>query len=183
VPEASSSPTPRVVALTGVPGTGKTAAAAHLDDDLPVVAARELAERADAVEGRDEERDADVVDHARLAERAREVLPDGPVLVEGVLAHHADPDGVVLLRCHPDELRARLEGRDWPPQKVDENVMAETLDALVPEVDADPAWEIDTTDRTAEDVADEVRRLLDGEAEAPPPGTVDWTDTLVGEPA
>lgn len=172
-----------MVALTGVPGTGKTTVARHLADAFTVVEARRLAEEAGAVEGRDEARDADVVDHERLRQSAREHLPEGRVLVEGVLAHHCDPDAVVLLRCHPDPLRERLAARDWPQAKVDENVMAETLDALVPEIHVELAWELDTTDRDPQAVAEAVRALVDGAREGPPLGTADWTDTLTEGPA
>lgn len=175
-----------VVALTGVPGTGKTTVARELDPRLSTVQARALAERVDAIEGRDEARGADVVDHERLAARAREALPQGPVLVEGVLAHHCDPDVVVVLRCDPDVLEQRLASRDWPAAKVEENVMAETLDAIAAEVHIEPAWEIDTTAREPAETAAIVEALADGEPApegADPLGTADWTDRLVGDPA
>ncbi len=176
----------QLLALTGVPGTGKTTVADLLDERFTVVQARELADSVGAVEGRDEARGVDVVDHERLQVGAREALPDGRVLVEGVLAHHCDPDGVVLLRCDPDVLRERLEARGWPPGKVDENVMAETLDAIAAEVETEPAWEIDTTARDPAEVAAIVEALADGEPApegADPIGTADWTDRLVGGPA
>lgn len=176
----------RVLALTGVPGTGKTAVAEALDERFTVVQARDLAERVDAIEGHDEARGADVVDHERLQAKAREALPDGRVLVEGVLAHHCDPDAVVVLRCDPEVLRERLASRDWPAEKVDENVMAETLDAIVAEVATEPAWEIDTTETQPEEVAAIVEALAEGETSpegADPVGTADWTDRLVGGPA
>lgn len=171
----------RVLALTGVPGTGKTAIAHELADDVTVLPANDLAAEVDAIEGTDATRSAEVVDEARLAERARDALPGGRVLVEGHLAHHCDPDGVVLLRCHPDELRERLAERDWPPAKIDENAMAETLDALVPEIEP-PARELVTTDRTVDEAAAIVRSVLEeGSLDVDglqPLGTADWTDTL-----
>lgn len=174
----------RVIALTGVPGTGKTTIASHLDD-VEVVDANDLARQVDALEGQDEQRGVAVVDEARLAERAREALPDGPVVVEGHLAHHCDPDIVILLRCHPDELERRLQERGWSRAKVDENVMAETLDALVPEIHVEPAREVDTTDVEPAALADRIKGLFTGDPLnqdwLQPLGTADWTPTLVGE--
>lgn len=174
----------RVIALTGVPGTGKTTVAEHLAERYTVLQAREVARRADAIEGSDLERGAEIIDEQRLDERARSVLPDEDVIVEGVLAHHCDPDAVILLRCHPTELGRRLAQRDWSQDKVEENVMAETLDALVLEITTQPAWEIDTTQTDPATVSEHIVALLQDE---PLPGdavqaigTADWTDTLLG---
>lgn len=172
-----------VIALTGVPGTGKTTVAEHLDDVLTVVSANELADRVDAIAGYDEEREATIVDEKALRERAREGLPDEEILVEGALSHHCDPAVVLVLRCHPDHLRERLADRGWTNAKIEENVMAETLDAIPQDVHAEDAWEIDTTDRTPSEIAQRIQAYLDGrpaEDIFDPLGTADWTGTLEG---
>lgn len=174
-----------VLALTGVPGTGKTTAAEQLPDRVLVVDARELAHEVGAVTGRDDERESEIADETVLAERARDHLPEGDVVVEGVLAHHCHPDRVVVLRCHPDELRRRLAQRGWPEHKIEENVMAETLDAIVAEVATEPAWELDTTELSPEAVAEHIVGLFTDEdldsGKVGPLGGVDWTDTLMDE--
>jgi len=175
----------RIVALTGVPGTGKTTIASALPDGITVVDARSVARELDAIEGEDARRGAQIVDESRLAEQAREVLPvDGPTLVEGVLAHHCAPHAVILLRCHPTELGRRLAKRDWDEAKLEENVMAETLDALVPEIVADRAREVDTTDADVAEIANRIAGLFTGKdlnADWNDPlGTADWSDTLLG---
>lgn len=172
-----------VIALTGVPGTGKTTVAEHLADVLTVVSANELADRVDAVAGYDQERRATIVDEEALRERSRGALPEDDTLVEGALAHHCDPNVVLVLRCHPDHLRDRLAGRGWTEAKVEENVMAETLDAILQEVHVEDAWEIDTTDRTPTEIAQLIEAYLDGrpaEDVFDPLGTADWTETLGG---
>lgn len=175
---------PRIVALTGTPGTGKTTIAQELSSRVTVVEAGRLATELDAIAERDHERGSDVVDEEILEQHARARLPaEGPVLVEGVLAHYCDPDAVVVLRCHPTVLRKRLSDRGWPPAKIDENVLAETLDAIVAELDDQPAWELDTTTLTPEEAAARIVGLFIDEALDPstlqPVGTVDWTSTLM----
>jgi adenylate kinase len=170
----------RVIALTGVPGTGKTTLADHVDD-VSVLGANDLAREVDALGGHDDDRQAEIVDEAALAEGATDAYPEGPVLVEGHLAHHCPADLVVLLRCHPDELRDRLATKGWSEAKIEENAMAETLDALVPEIEQRPAGELDTTDTEPARLAQTIEALFeDGGPEAvlDPLGTTDWTPTL-----
>ncbi len=175
-------PPPDVIALTGTPGTGKTTISEHLEPPITVTSANRLAEETSATSGTDEERDARIVDEVKLHDHARDHLPSPPVLIEGHLAHHCSPDAVILLRCHPDELKRRLSARGWPPAKIDENVMAETLDALVPEIETHPAWEVDTTNTKPTIVRDGIKSLFDGTLHEilEPLGTADWTGTLTG---
>lgn len=97
------------MALTGTPGTGKTTVAELVDADLDVVHLNDLVEEADLHVGRDDERGSLVADleaiEAHLADR-------DDVLVESHLSHHLRVDRVVVLRCHPRELRERLMARD-----------------------------------------------------------------------
>ncbi|MDX1611579.1 MAG: adenylate kinase family protein [Candidatus Thermoplasmatota archaeon] len=171
-------------ALTGVPGTGKTTVAALLAETFEVLEANELAEELGAIVGEDEERGASIVDEDVLSTEAPHALDGRQVLVEGGLAHFFAPDAVVVLRCHPDALRERLNARDWPEAKVEENVMAETLDAITSEVAAEVAWEIDTTETPPEEVARLTAALFKGETVTHPAvhplGGVDWTATLMG---
>lgn len=178
----------RVLALTGTPGTGKTTIADHLSERFTVVAANDLAEEVDAIAGRDDQRAAHIVDEGLLHDRARDALAQRAaeeIVVEGGLAHHCDPDLVVVLRCHPDQLRERLAPREWPLEKVEENVMAEILDVISTEVDTEPAWELDTTDLGPGDGASYIAALFKGEdvshPDLHPLGGVDWSHTLMGE--
>lgn len=178
----------RVLALTGTPGTGKTTIADHLAETFTVVGANDLAEEVDAIAGRDDQRAADIVDEGLLHDRARDALAQREVdhvVVEGGLAHHCSPDLVVVLRCHPDQLRERLAPREWPLAKVEENVMAEILDVISTEVDTEPAWELDTTDLGPQDGASHIAALFNGEdvdhPDLHPLGGVDWSHTLMGE--
>lgn len=166
------------VAVTGTPGTGKTTAVDLVQTKLEVVHLNDLVRRDGLTEGHDEDRDTLVVDVDAVRERlaGREDL-----LVESHVAHHLDADRVIVLRCHPDELRERLEERGEPEAKVTENAESEALDLVLSEAvrrhGTDGVYEIDTTDRSPESVAADVEAVLAGER-VPDQGTVDFSDAL-----
>jgi adenylate kinase len=166
------------VVVTGTPGTGKTSAVEALETDLEVVHLNELIEEADLWNERDEERDSLVADLDAVAERLadRENL-----LVESHLAHHLDADRVVVLRCHPEELERRLVERGESEAKAVENAESEALDVILSEAvgthGVENVYEIETTDRTPEGVAEEMRAVIAGERE-PSAGEVDYLDYL-----
>ena len=167
------------VALTGTPGTGKTSAAAELS--VPVVALGEVIEREGFWTERDDERDSLVADLGALSDWLASEAPEGDHVVESHLAHLLPADRVVVLRCRPDALHARLVERGVPEAKAAENAESEALDVVLSEaVDAvgiEHVYEVDTTDHTPAAVAAVVERVLAGERE-PSAGTVDFTDYL-----
>ncbi|HEX2021376.1 MAG TPA: adenylate kinase family protein [Candidatus Thermoplasmatota archaeon] len=159
------------VALTGVPGTGKTSVAERLKArGVRVVHLNDFARDAGLLSERDEARGSYLVDVDDLADRLNEALAAEArdVVVEGHFAHEMDVDAVVLLRCDPRVLVERLRGRGWSEAKVRENVEAEALDVLAQEVldGGLPAAEIDASARSVDEVAAEVARIV----ETPPQG-------------
>lgn len=166
------------VAVTGTPGTGKTTAVDLVETDLGVVHLNDLVRADGLTTGRDEERDSLVVDLDAVGER----LADRPdLLVESHVAHHLDVDSVVVLRCHPDELRERLAERGEPESKVAENAESEALDVVLSEAvqrhGSNAVHEIDTTDRSPDAVARDIEAVVAGERD-PGQGAVDFTDEL-----
>jgi len=169
------------LALTGTPGTGKTTVADRLDDggDRAVVHLNGAIREAGLWSERDDERDSLVADPDAVADWLAANAPDAPhVIVESHLAHLFEADRAVVLRCHPDELAARLEGREGTaPGEIRENAESEALDVILSEAverfGADRVHEIDTTGRDAGAVADGVRAVLRGERD-PGVGEVDF---------
>lgn len=155
------------VALTGVPGTGKSTLAAALAERHGWVAVglNEFARGHALLKEKDEARGSYVVDTRRLARALdKEYATALPaLLVEGHFAHEIEADLVVLLRCDPLVLVERLRARGWSEEKVRENVEAEALDVLAQEVleqEVD-ACELDVTRMGVEEAADAVQRIAE----------------------
>ena len=134
-----------MIGITGTPGTGKTTVADELRARGHGVLAL-TSTVAPYILGKDDERDTEVIDEERWA---REFIAiDG--FVEGHLAHLLPCDRIIVLRCRPDVLAARLRERGYPEAKVTENVEAEALDVILIETLEDyqdeQVLEIDTTD-------------------------------------
>jgi adenylate kinase len=166
------------VVVTGTPGTGKTTATEHVETDLDVVHLNDLIREEGLDEGEDPERGSLIADIDALQER---LADRDDVLIESHLAHHLDADRVVVLRCHPRELRERLLDRGEDGAKAAENAEAEALDVILSEaVNAhgiENVYEIDTTDRSPEAVAEDIEAVIDGDRE-PSAGEVDFIDYL-----
>ena len=172
---------PTRLAVTGTPGTGKTTATEQLaaDIDAEIIHLNDAIREFDLYSERDADRDSLVTD----LDAVRDHLGEWTGILESHLAHHVDADRVVVLRCEPSVLEARLLERGDPAEKARENAESEALDVVLSEaVDRhgpDAVYEIDTTDRAPEWVASEIRAIRRGDRE-PTAGTVDFTGYLVG---
>lgn len=165
-----------MIALTGTPGTGKTAVAEELKKrGYKVVSVVEFARIHNCILDEDEE--GVVVDVERLAK----FRFDG--IVEGHLSHLISPDLVIVLRCNPLVLRERLAGRGWDEEKIMENVEAELLDVILVEAlgECKNVYEIDTTHMSVVEVAGIVEEIVAGEKEKYEPGKIDWLSELEDE--
>jgi adenylate kinase len=159
--------------ITGTPGTGKS----MVGDEL-ARRGHTVIHLIDTVHpyiiGDDEERDTQIIDVDRWAE---EFVPvDG--FVEGHFAHRLSCDRIVVLRCRPDELKARLTKRKYRTKKIRENVEAEALDVcLIETVEMHPAshiLELDTTGHDPSHSVDRIEQFVKGEIPALF-GTIDWS--------
>ena len=119
------------IALTGVPGTGKTAIADALKKKgFEVIYLNELVERKKLWSKLDEF-GSRIVDVRRLEREANRVLGGKrKCVVEGHLAceMRLKCDFAVVCRTDPDVLEGRLKRRGYPERKMNENIMCELLD-------------------------------------------------------
>ena len=112
----------RSIGVIGTPGCGKTTLCQNLN--LPVLSLRDIAEEnqcLDEIES-DGAAQMDVELLAELWHRAEELT-----LIDGHLAHHVPVDALIVVRCHPDELRKRLSQRGYSAEKIQANVEVEML--------------------------------------------------------
>ena len=164
--------------MTGTPGTGKTTATERLATDLDVIHLNDVIKSEGFSTDRDEERGSLVADMDALAAW---LADRDDTVVESHLAHNFDADRVVVLRAHPDTVVERLRERGDDDSKAYENAESEALDVILSETvqrhGRDAVYEIDTTDRDPDAVADDIAAVVAGERE-PSAGTVDYVDWL-----
>ncbi|AXR77774.1 adenylate kinase family protein [Natrarchaeobaculum sulfurireducens] len=177
------------VAVTGTPGTGKTTATELLESRLAdkdadsepaleVIHLNEVLEEEGLYTEVDADRESKVADLEALADWL-EGRDDA--VIESHLAHHFDVDRVAVLRCRPTDLEERLLERGEREAKARENAESEALDVLLAEAvethGLESVYEIDTTDRDPEAVADALGAVVAGERE-PTAGDVDFVGYL-----
>jgi adenylate kinase len=172
------------VAVTGTPGTGKTTAVDRLrdtaafDNTLDIVHLNDVIRRKDLTTGYDDERESAIADFDAVGDwlAGRE-----NILFESHLAHHFEADRVVVCRCHPDEIEQRLDRRGESATSVAENAESEALDVVlgeaVDEHGLESVYEIETTDRAPDAVAEEIAAVVGGDRE-PSAGTVSYVEYL-----
>jgi len=165
-----------MIALTGTPGTGKTTIASLLRArGMQVISQKDT--MAPYVIEHDLERDTDIIDDEAWADNF--VPIDG--IIEGHLTHILPADRVVVLRCRPDILAARLRKRGYTEEKVQENAEAEALDMIFIEaLEVHPEEHItviDTTTQCAQETADDIETFICGDA---PHSLIvpDWSEFL-----
>ena len=173
------------VALTGTPGTGKSAVSRELKTrygkDLPglkvqEVSALALQKRLGRRVARGNSRAVVEVDMERLSRLLLLEPEEGtPSLLVGHLSHLLPVDAILLLRCRPDVLQGRLQRRRGTLAERLENVETERIDLILWESlqTGKPVFEHDTSREKVQDTARWVRRVLLGQ-KAPIHGIVNW---------
>lgn len=176
------------ILLTGVPGTGKSTVARLLaqKNGASLVDITKLVEVLRLYAYVDEEDGAKVVKLAELQdELSTAIKAEKNVIVEGHLGCEMKLPvaKVVVLRCEPRELRARMAGRNYPDKKIAANALSEALDYCV--VNAEKhygkgkVWEVDTTGKTQKKTLAEVEKILLGKTKRKT--HYSWPDALMRE--
>lgn len=166
-------------ALTGTPGTGKTALSAELRRrGIEVVDGKEFIRENGLLGEYDADRDTYEVDLEALNDSLdgfRSV--EHPVVLDSHLSHFMDSRGIIVLRCAPDVLAGRLASRGYAERKIRENVQAEILDEILCEASETdiPIGEVDTTSIGVSETADAAQEIIAGDISRHSPGSIDWT--------
>ena len=188
-------PNNQVIYISGTPCTGKTTVSTKLNDYLKennfntcFIKINDLAIEKDLVLGEDPDKFYKVIDIDKLNLILNEEIDDflnkssdssNIVIVEGHLSHLCEgADKMIILRLNPKELESRLKGRDYSDSKINENLEAEALavcSAEAYEIYGGNASEIDTTNKSIEEVIDMIINIISGQLESPV-GSIDFMD-------
>lgn len=163
-----------MLAITGTPGVGKTTVAEILKKKgYKVASVNDLARKYDCIE---EVEGEFVVDMEKLREKFSENLD----FIEGHLSHFLS-DKCVVLRCNPLILKKRMKSKGWDEEKILENLESELIDQILVEAleVCSEVHEIDTTDKTPEEVADLIEKIYLGKLKLGY-GKIDWI-SVVGD--
>ena len=147
------------IALTGTPGTGKTSLSSKIDYNT--VSINDY--YAEISNGKDEE-DNWLID----LEKLNEIIVTknySNTIFEGHVAHFLkNIDKIIVLRCHPNELKKRLSSRNYSDGKVRENMEAEALNIICEEAidlyDEKNVFEIYTSTITIEKILEKILSLI-----------------------
>ena len=170
-----------LTAITGTPGTGKTALGKKLSESgRKVIFLNEFVEEIGLLEEYDESADSYDVDTDRLDSALEKYRQDAEMYyVEGHLSHFVESSGIIVMRCHPSVLQNRLENRNYSEGKIRENVQAEILDVILCEAVSSgvPIYELDGTSQSIDELAESVTRIENNQGDYGP-GKIDWTGSM-----
>ena len=177
------------VALTGTPGTGKTSVATALEKQgYTVISLFTYAKENHCIAGIDRKRGSQLIDVRKLDKTIQKNLSsDSLVFFEGHIAHLLRTmEKVILLRCHPEELRKRLRKKKWNAEKIKENIQAEIMDIILCEAvrqhPSENIFEVDTTKKTVADVVSAIRQIVEKEFQPIKTygiGQIDWSEEIL----
>ncbi len=140
--------------------------------------------------GYDERRQTLIADTTKLAKRVQKIISETSktVIVDGHFATDIVPGKqvtrVFVLRCHPEQLRRRMEERGFQGSKIKENLAAEILDVCLADAVANvgnkKVCEVNTTHQTVDTAVNHVFSILSGKRQCAF-GIVDWLGRLESE--
>ena len=177
------------IALTGTPGIGKTSVSAVLrQKGFEVVDINNVAVENNFFVGVDKERDSKIADVDKIDDYIKKhYSKEDMVFFDSHLSHLLKSvERVIVFRCHPDNLAKRLSSKRWKKEKIKENIEAEMLDVILCETlehhSKENVFEIDTTNKSIEEVASSVIEIIENEFKNMKKykiGNIDWSEEIL----
>lgn len=171
-----------IIAITGVPGTGKCSVAKELRKILnyKVFSIKNLKVKV----GYDKKRKCDIVDMKKvisLLKKKNKKL--GKLIFASHLAHFLPANLVdicIILRCKPSVLKRRLKKKRYSKVKIMENLEAEALDVILQEAvkKKHKIHEVNTTDISVRKTTLEIISVLVGKRKRTH-GKINWSKFLI----
>jgi adenylate kinase len=178
-----------IIAISGTPGTGKTAVSNLLKKNgYLVIELNEIAIKNDFISGIDKKRNSKIIDINRLNEYISEkYVSEELIFIEGHAAHFLNSaEKVILLRCKPKKLKKRLEKKGWNETKIKENIEAEALDVILCETiehfSEDSIFEIDTSNKQINSIVLSILEIIKSNFEHIKKyniGKIDWSEDIL----
>ncbi|MFH0949020.1 MAG: adenylate kinase family protein [Candidatus Aenigmatarchaeota archaeon] len=141
-----------IIAISGVPGTGKTKVAKLLSKRIgaKLIQINELVKKGKVPYTTDTKRNTKEISVSALQKAVAEQINKNKInIIEGHMAHMLDADMIFILRSSPTVLKKRLKMRGWAGSKIKENIDAEILDSVTIESmerhNTDKIFEVDST--------------------------------------
>ncbi|KAL1693114.1 AAA domain-containing protein [Schizophyllum commune] len=165
---ATSSKGP-VIVITGTPGTGKTTTAQLLAQESPVplkhINVGDFVKENNLYEEYDEEWQSYLPDEDRLLDALEPIVAEGGVILDW---HSCEAyperwaDLVVVLTCDHSKLWERLEKRNYPLKKIQENNEAEIMQTVLQEArdSYPPEIVVELQSETTDDMESNVSRII-----------------------
>lgn len=170
-----------IIAVVGTPGTGKKSVAHLISSHLQIgyLDVNEVAIQKGAALGRDGQEY--VISTSKLRRILLPMIKGKRIVLCGHLIpsvlRRGEAELVILLRCAPEVLEARLAARGYSTEKIRENVAAEVLGVVAAEAirtfGVKKISEHDTTNKAISDTVAEVLDVVLGRAPLNPP-KIDW---------
>ena len=172
------------LAITGTPGTGKTALSTALEGLFEVIELAKIAEELDLL-GEVDDDDSRPLDVEELVKKLDWQKPQSSIIIEGHLSHLLPVDAIIVMRCHPEVVDARLSARSYSVQKIQDNVEVEMLGGPWFEIPDDiPVLELDSGSYPSSELSEIVVEWLVSDMSPNRPAEVmDWLDDMASDPS
>lgn len=170
------------IALTGVPGVGKRAAAKALrKKGYRVIDLSRVAVQHGFIKGYDKARACKIIDLKRLGSWLEQKIEGREIFLEGHFSHLLKNELTIVLRCEPKELEKRLKKRGYSKKKILENLEAEALGVITAEAlqRNKNIYEIDTTELEIKKIVNGIINIKRGRFKNYLPGRINWSKEII----